>query len=1205
MTQLNIRLLGSPEVSAGQNPLSFRTRKTLALLVYLVVEGGTHSRESLIALFWPENPTPKASVSLRSTLSRLRQALRPVGEALITENGKVSFDFSCIADLDLAWLSAAALPGTHPDELGVILEIDRGEFLAGFSLPDTPEFDSWATLQRESVQRQVEFVYDRLTQQQLATQSIPEVIETAARWVARAPLSEAAYRRLMAAQALAGDRSAALKTYEQSRTMLHDEFGIEPSRKTAVLAENISQDRLPKRFGEGTARSESSRVMPPSSTRKKLLLPFEGRADEHGQLVSAFRQTNQGGPQILALVGEAGIGKTRLVDAFQEWVALEAPEAEIWSGRAFETGGRLPYQPVIEALRQRLEQENAPEDLLDDVWLAELSQLMPELRARYPDLPAPMTGDASFVRSRLFSAVAILGSALASRHPAVFILDDMQWADADTRDMVHYLTSRWAESSAPILLVLAIRRENFAAESPLRDWLTQMDRDAPLKRLLIDPLSGMAVQDLVTRLAGLEADEDATNAFGDWLWAETRGLPFYIEALLQMLVAEKILPIAEMEGRRGYDFAHALTLVESVRRVKVPQGVREAILSRLDQLSEGEMDILLAAAVLGRECSFERLCQVADVDEQQALEAVEVLIDSRLLTEKRAARQPYTPAHDYIREVVYSESREARRRVFHRRALIALEADRAPAAECAFHALASMLDEPAFRFSLIAGDEALQTNAFQESLAHYDRAMGILQRASEGAADIEPQSVRRLYQNRGRAFELTENHSAAQENYQEMLELAAEKKDQKLELAALLAQCTIHAMHTSIFNPSIAKEKGEAALELAQELNDQAAEATALGGLMFATMFGGEDNQITLSYGEASLSLSRELGLKEQLGSVLIHLCWPYIAQKQLGAAMETNHEAEAVWSKLGNLPKLVETYEVRQFLYSFADELAKQLATSSELLRLSRSTGNQMSQGNALANMGGVHRLQGRFAEALAETREALAIIKLSKFPILKQSECYFWIDLYLAARVMDQAEHWADRLYEMRDSFPPMFQPAYLDRIARVKIAVGKLDDGKAILDRALELCSPDNVWSHYIVWIAITDAYLQLAQGNTKRAFKRLDERVQSYRQAGFRFNLAEEYWLRGKAYLALGEVEKAKKILLEAKAVAEEKEERLFLWQILATLSKIERMSGDKVEAARLLDQAREIINYIADRAGDEEGLRAAFLAHPEVEQVALD
>jgi hypothetical protein len=96
-----------------------------------------------------------------------------------------------------------------------------------------------------------------------------------------------------------------------------------------------------------------------------------------------------------------------------------------------------------------LDQVNAPEDLLEDVWLAELSQLMPELRARYPDLPMPLTGDANFVRTRLFEAMATLGSALAARHPAVLMLDDMQWADADTLDLIHYLARRWSEMKPP------------------------------------------------------------------------------------------------------------------------------------------------------------------------------------------------------------------------------------------------------------------------------------------------------------------------------------------------------------------------------------------------------------------------------------------------------------------------------------------------------------------------------------------------------------------------------------------------------------------------------------------------------------------------------------------------------------------------------------------------------------------------------------
>ncbi len=438
MATLTMRLLGSPEITVNQRSLSFRTRKALALLIYLVIERGMHSREALMALLWPEISAPKAAVTLRVTLSRLRQALQPAGDVLIAVGGKIGFDFSCPFDLDLAWLSAAVLPETPTDSLTNILDIDRGEFLAGFSLPDSPEFDNWAAIQREACQRQVETVYDRLSQHLLSTHDSAAAVAAAARWVARAPLSEQAYRRLMAAQALNGQRPAALQTYQQLQVTLGQELGVKPSRETAVLADNIGRGRLgEERPYRLTVAEEGTTTLP----ERRLTLPLVGRAAEHGQLVAAFGQVAQGGAQAVVLIGAAGVGKTRLVSAFQDWVLLNSPEAEIWQGRAFETGGRLAYQPVVEALRLRLEEVNAPEDLLEDVWLAELSQLMPELRARYPDLPLPLTGDANFVRARLFEAIAALGNALAARHPSVLILDDMQWANADTLDLVHYLAA--------------------------------------------------------------------------------------------------------------------------------------------------------------------------------------------------------------------------------------------------------------------------------------------------------------------------------------------------------------------------------------------------------------------------------------------------------------------------------------------------------------------------------------------------------------------------------------------------------------------------------------------------------------------------------------------------------------------------------------------------------------------------------------------
>lgn len=1207
MALLTIRVLGTPEITVGGQPLSFRTRKMLALLVYLVVEGGMHSRESLMALLWPESSAKDGAVTLRGTLSRLRQALQPAGTVLFTAEGKIGFDLSTIAEMDLTWLSKAVLPETIPTDLENILEVDRGEFLDGFSLPDAPEFDHWAAIQREFYQRQVEAIYDRLTQHQLAYHESAVAVETAARWVSRALLSEVAYRRLMAAQALTGDRPGALRTYQQCQVILQAEFGIEPGRETTTLAESIAQDRLPESPRPKFTKHRQTLIGHPAAIQPGKIsppLPFAGRAEEHSQLVAEFRQASQTSARAATLIGIAGVGKTRLVNAFHEWLELDSPGVEIWQGRAFEAGGSLPFQPVIEALRMRLEQENAPEDLLEDIWLAELSQLMPELRARYPDLPPPMTGDASFIRSRLFEAVAILGSALTVRHPAVFILDDMQWANTDTMDLIHYAARRWGENGAPILLLLTVRQENFAAGAALRDWLTRLGRDIPLQRILIDTLSGTAVQQLVARLAMPDANNEVIQEFSAWLWAETKGLPFFIEALLQMLVGEGILAAKQAGDRTEYDFSTALSQVRSAGKVPVPSGVSEAILARMERLPQAATTLLLAAAVLGRECRFDTLCRVADLTEREALEAIETLLNDRFLSENSFARRPYTLAHDYIREVVYDAAHVAHRRVYHRRALIALEADRAPAAECAFHAVASLLDEPAFRFSLIAGDESLQANSFQESLAHYDTAREIAQRmAGEGGALIDSLSLQQLYQNRGRVLELSSRYDPAQANYDELAYLAEKRNNPGLTLGSLIARCIIHATHTPLFNPPQARELGQAALELARKLTDQVAEARALWCMMLVEFHAGGDSRKVFDYGEKSLTLARELGMKELMGYVLGNLSWAYLTQGQPEKGRKANAEAQAIWQALGNLPMLADTLTIKLALLRNTSEHEALLATAQEALRLSQSIGNTVHQSMALLMMGETHCLQGRLGQALAEVEAAMAISQASNDEFALQGAYSNLAVVYLMAGSLELAEQWADKLYAARDHFLPVFQMFYFANIARAKIALNKLEAAEALLEQAFKDYDQEGPYSFSLFPYVATEGHLQLARGNPKRTLARLGDVIQQLRQTGSQYYLAELLWLQGKAYLALDECEQAKGALLEAKAVAEDTGECTIFWKVLVSLSDLEMSCGNQLGAETLKAQAQEIINYIAKNAGSKV-LRDSFLAQPAVERVLI-
>jgi len=528
MAHLRLSWLGSPDVWFGQQPLTFATRKTLALLIYLTVEAGLHRREKLAALFWPESDPAHSRGALRTTLAHLRRTLDRAGPAgsqayLVVEADALGSNHRSDFELDVLTVTAA-LEAEQSGLLSEAANLYRGSFLEGFTLPDTPGFDDWLTFHREHWRHQMNTVFERLSQQQSARRDFAGGITTAVRWVAHDPLHEAAHRRLMQLHLLAGNKTAALRAYRACRATLAEELAAEPSLETQTLLERIrAQD-----FGFGSTKAEPESKVPPPAHQgrqnlKSLEIPFVGRAAEHTQLAAAYEVTRQGQTQMVTIEGEAGIGKTRLALEFLAWAAAQG--ADVLRGRTFEAGGRLPYQPLVEALRQRLERENAPDDLLSDVWLAELGRLLPELRDRYSDLPLP-TPDESLARTRLLEAVARLGQALAARRPLILFLDDGQWADVASLDVLHYCGRAWTESNTPILLLLTLRSEGLATTPALGEWLSGLGRDLSLRRLALGPISADDTQELVEALAGTRPGSSAAVP-------PPPGFPFYAAATLK------------------------------------------------------------------------------------------------------------------------------------------------------------------------------------------------------------------------------------------------------------------------------------------------------------------------------------------------------------------------------------------------------------------------------------------------------------------------------------------------------------------------------------------------------------------------------------------------------------------------------------------------------------------------------------------------
>ncbi|MGH2521413.1 MAG: ATP-binding protein [Anaerolineales bacterium] len=714
---LSIRLFGPPHIELDGQPVNVTRRKSRALVYYLAAHPQPRTREHLLAFFWPDHDRPAAQQLLRTTLHGLR---RTIGPAL--QGDEAAIGLAPDADVDARTFEAQLSPPTSDLQLLTsTLALYRGDFLADFSLPDTPAFEDWTIAEQERYRRLAVRGLTALSQQHEADQDYPAALGALERALSFDALQEDLQRAALRLHYLAGDRAGAIRRYETLRKLLDEEMGVPPMGETRAVYDSIINDTLPKperlevrgqKSPIGPLRGEVTHRPPsgggsPSDARLPISdlqpIPFAGRSAE----LQTLRALSASGK--LALIeGEPGLGKTRLAEEF-----ISQANAITLSGAAREMEGSLPYQPIVEALRGLLARPDWPalrERLRSDLsalWLAEVARLLPELSPGLTSRTSPSE------ESRLWEGLFQFLLALARQQPVILFLDDLHWADASTLALLGYLTRKALPAlDAPVFLMAATRSP--APRSPLGALVQTLTREGRLARLPLARLSRAEVESLARQLCSAHA-----KPLTEWLTQSSEGNPYILAELLRYVREKDIL---RSDG--------ALDLAALRASPLVPQTVYSLIQSRLARLSDAARRMLDAAVPLGREFEFEIAARAAALSENAALDALDELRAAGLIhaNPDDPNGRLFTFDHTLTMEVAYREVSEPRHRLMHRRVAEALESAYrgkldAVAGLLASHFAEGNAPERAAPYAFRAGQLAAGLAAWKEAIAFYEQAL--------------------------------------------------------------------------------------------------------------------------------------------------------------------------------------------------------------------------------------------------------------------------------------------------------------------------------------------------------------------------------------------------------------------------------------------------------------------------------------------------
>ncbi|ADD28392.1 ATP-binding protein [Meiothermus ruber] len=661
---LYLSLLGPPQLWADGALVPLLPRKAVAMAAYLAVVGHPVERGRLADLLW-EGDEAASRRNLRQELFRLKRT--PWEQVFAQTTASVGLG-AVETDLEVflhrmaqgAWAEAAALW--------------RGGFLANLEAKTSENFQDWLIPERERWAGLYREALLGLARSYEAGANYHEALKMYLRLLGDDPLQESDQMAVMRLYLQMGDRAAALRQFEQFRALLMEQLGLELSQEMKAFGAQM----LAGRFTAPPNDSPNPWAEPPLVGREADIFWLE----------------THWGQGLLLLLGEAGVGKTRLALEYARR-RTRAGSAEVLRIRQRESGQGIGFSAVLEVLRQAYEDRRLHH--LSSPWREELAQLLPELGSP----------PGSLHKTRLFEALC-RGLLAIARPGGVVLWDDLQWLDWASLEFLPYLVRRAGRLG---LAVLGTSRfEALQNNEPVRRVLQELAQEGSMQQRVLEPIDQSALLDLLRQLSG---QQEGGERFAERLFKATEGNVFYVLETLRYLFDQGLLRAEAGAWHTPFD-----GFTSDYRELPLPPSVRDALLERLKRLGEGVVPIAQALALadfpLPPELAAGLLRHL-----EAPIEALERLTQSGFL---RLDPAGYTLRHELVRQAVLAEMSESRRCWLHGRIANALREVSGPLPQLAAHLEAAGQRAEAYVAHLMAGRSLRRGPLARQALEHYARA---------------------------------------------------------------------------------------------------------------------------------------------------------------------------------------------------------------------------------------------------------------------------------------------------------------------------------------------------------------------------------------------------------------------------------------------------------------------------------------------------